>query len=407
MYFKIKNINMVANFLNALTALFLVLNCQSVWQKSLDKNYHIYEICFILIIIESLYTTFYWNKSKKISLYGIKIILFYIILIILIMILSVDLDNIVKFLSRFLIFPFFMLHFSSQAPIKQKLGIFYWFFNWTAIIAWVTTICWLLSIIGIINETSFMNVDWFGRYSSYYNIYFSSPYQCIDWLQTSVRRNVGIFTEGPMFMFALIISLLFSDILRDYYNIKFWKVTGIILALLSIASITGYIALLFIIGIKLISYFKNIKIQILFGVICFIFILIGIFILLFLKQNTASYIARFDDYIAGIKCWLNSPLYGNGYENIELIKTFMSDNRSWNQGFSNSIFSILSYGGVLFAIPYLVPVFRGMYYGFKKLDYIIFQLSFIFTLLYFTVISYTFYLNFAIWAFLMCKYKKI
>lgn len=37
--------------LNMVTALFLILNCQSVWQRAYNNNFHIYEICFLMIIM--------------------------------------------------------------------------------------------------------------------------------------------------------------------------------------------------------------------------------------------------------------------------------------------------------------------------------------------------------------------
>lgn len=407
MHFKLiyKN-NIIGRFLNAVTALFLVLNCQSVWQKSLDKNYHIYEICFVLIVLNALYTTFVAYRTNKVSIYAIKVSIIYLILISIILVLSVSQENIIRFLSRFLVFPLFMFYFRSNISEKDKLGLFFWFANWAAIIAWISNIFWLLSTLGIIGETSTVNIDWFGRYGSYYGLYFSSPYQCIDWLGSGIRRNIGIFTEGPMFMYVLVMSLVFMDLISEYYEIKKWKIIGIFFALVTIASVTGYIIVLFLAGMKLMHVFKRRRTQIFLGMIASIFFVIGALVFLSLKQDTASYLARFDDYLAGLKCWLNSPLYGNGYENLDLVRTYMSNSRSWNQGFSNTIFSILAYGGVLFLMVYFIPTSRGIYLGIKKSDYKLFQFSVTILLLYFTVISYTFYINFAIWAFLMCKYQR-
>lgn len=397
--------NIVGEFLNAATALFLVLNCQSVWQNSIDNNYHIYEICFILIILETMYTAFHWNKGNSISMYAVKISVYYYCLIFIVLVLSVSSDNLIRFLSRFLVFPLFMFHFTSQAPMKQKLGIFHWFVNWVAVLSWISVICWLFSNVGIIGETGTINVNWLGWYGTFHGIYYSSPYQCIDWIGHGIRRNIGIFTEGPMFMIVLVLALLFLTMISKYYEPKKWKIIGMVLALLSVASVTGYIVLLIFIGVRMIHTFKNKKTQILIAMIAVIVILIGTLSLLSFKQDTASYTVRFDDYIAGIKCWIKSPIYGNGYENLDLLRTFMSVNRSWNQGFSNTIFSVLAYGGLLFVIPYVVPVIRGIYLGVKKGDYKLLEFSLIYLVLYFTVIFYTFYINFAIWAFLMCKYR--
>ena len=270
-----KNTNKIGQILNAITALFLVLNCQSVWQNSLDKDYHIYEMCFTFIVLTTLYTTFKWNKEKTLNAYGVKISIYYLFLIFLVVILSVSQENLIRFLSRFLVFPLFMLYYSSKAPDKHKLGLFFWFINWAAIIAWISNIFWLLSTVGIIGETSTINIDWFGRYASYYGLYFSSPYQCIDWIGVGIRRNIGVFTEGPMFMYVLVMSLVFMDLISDYYEIKKWKVFGVLLALLSIASVTGYIIILFMLGMKLMHMFKSKRKKFFLGMISSIIVVSG------------------------------------------------------------------------------------------------------------------------------------
>lgn len=62
---KINKKNITGNILDVVTALFLVLNCQSIWQNTLDKNYHIYEFCLLFIILNTLYTYFHWKKRGE------------------------------------------------------------------------------------------------------------------------------------------------------------------------------------------------------------------------------------------------------------------------------------------------------------------------------------------------------
>ncbi|CAI3381953.1 O-antigen ligase family protein [Enterococcus cecorum] len=402
---KINKKNITGNILDVVTALFLVLNCQSIWQNTVDKNYHIYEFCLLFIILNTLYTYFHWKKKRGINLEIVKISLLYYFLISLVTVFSVSQENLVRFLARFIVLPFFLLHFSSEAPVKKKMGIFIWFVNWVSIIAWISIIFWGLSTLGIIKETGTVNVDWFGIYRSYYGVYFSSIYQYIDWINIGLIRNIGVFTEGPMYMFVLVLALLFKKITKQFYSYGKWQTIGIIIALITVASVTGYICLLLIYFIEFFYKFKDRRKQICFAFGGFIFVLFGIYWLISVKQDTASYIARIDDYVTGIKVWVKHPVFGNGYENIDLLKSYMSQTRSWNQGFSNTIFSILAYGGVVLFSAFIYPIFRGIYYGFKKSDYTILSLSVVYLFLYFTVIFYTFYINFAVWGLLICVYK--
>lgn len=393
-------------FLNMVTALFLILNCQSVWQRSYNYNYHVYECCFLIVIINCLYQIVRWgisisSKNRFLYLTGV-----YLVIILLVILFSVSIDNLVRFLSRFLLYPFFLLYFSSSAPIKQKLGILKCFVDWIAIISWTTFLIWLMSSIGIIRPSGIFKIDWGTCVDlyNYYYLYFSSPNQYIDWIGHGVRRNIGIFAEGPMFMFVLILALLFCLIITKEYEIKKWKILGIILALISTTSITGYIFLILIICMRIVKKNKGLENKIIIGIIASIVGIIGIYIFINMKSSTASFLIRVDDYLTGLKAWASSPLIGIGYENDVLLISFMSASRLSNTGFSNTLFSVLAYGGILFVIPFLAPVIRGIYFANKKADSKVLLFSMIYLGLYFTVIFYTFYVNYLIWAFLMMIY---
>lgn len=397
----------IEKILCSLTALFMILNCQSIWQNMSNTNYHIYEICFAFILLYTLYVRKRNDEQGKFKKNVLLIAFLYYILLGVIIYFSVSADNIIRFLSRFFMFPICLLYFSSNVSVKKKFALFNSYVNWVSIISWITFGLWLVSTLGIINETSAVDVDWFGRYGNYFGLYFSSPYQLIDWMGVGIRRNIGVFTEGPMFMLVLILALLFVLVIKEYYEPKRWKIYGIVLALLSVASVTGYIFLMIISGAVLMHKYKNKRMQILLGMIILIGIVIGGVVLLTFKSGTASYIARFDDYFTGIKCWMKSPVVGNGYENIEILRSYMSRSREWNQGFSNTIFSVLAYGGILFLIPFIIPIFRGIYYSFIKKNYRLFVFCIVYLGLLFTVIAYTFFINYYIWAYLMCIYKNI
>lgn len=416
-----KKQNILFKVLCCMTSLFLILNCQSVWQNTINHNYHIYEFTLFFIILLCVYSIFNFKTSKK-KLEKFKVIsIFYLFIIVVLLILSVSLSNWIRFLSRFLSFPIILLFFFSNLKQKEKQYIFYCFINWVSIIAWITFVLWLFSSLGIIHQTGVIQVNWFGDYSNYFNLYFSSPYQMIDFINIGLRRNIGIFTEGPMFMIVLSFALMLMLLINDNYKISRFKIIGMVLAMLSTASITGYLimaiigAYIFIKNKKYIGLMLNIEkkfnidkryIKYIYKGLMIICVLL-IIVIIFLKKDTASFHARFDDYITGLKCWMVSPLWGNGYENIEFLRQFMSDSRSWNIGFSNTVFAVLAYGGVLFAVPFVYPILEGLKHSVRTKNWNVTIVCFIYTLLYFTVIFYTFYINFFIWSYLICLNKNI
>lgn len=396
----------ITGILTSAMALFLILNCQSIWQNASETNYHIYELCAFFVLTGCLYMPAKYGISKTARTYVFLTAFWYYFIIFLIALCSVSTDNLIRFLSRYAVFPFCVLYFVSAAPMMQKLRLFKSFIEWTALISWTSVFFFAASTLGILRESGSIKVDWFGVYGNYYNLYFSSPYQMIDWIGTGIRRNLGIFVEGPMYMIVLVMALLFCLAIKDYCKIVKWKVAGIVLALLTTASVAGYVFLMLIGLVCVMQKHRNKKNRAIIGMMGAAFVVVGGSVLLFMKSGTASYTARFDDYIAGIKCWLQSPVIGNGYENVDMLRGYMSASRDWNQGFSNTIFSVLAYGGLVFAIPFMLPIFRGLLYALNRQDDKILIFCIVYFGLYFTVIQYTFFINFFIWAYLFCLDKS-
>ncbi len=397
--FNIKKLCNFENALNSILAISLILNCQSVWQNTIGISFHIHEICFLMIFLWFCNYILQYRIYKQVKRKSLITGLFYFGLITLVCVFSVSEENLIKFLSRFIVFPFVLVVFQSKILPQKKLSVFYHFANWTSLIAWISVFFWTFSTIGIIRETYVLDVNWFSSYASYYNLYFSTPYQLIDWA-LGIRRNIGIFTEGPMFAYVLIMSLVFILLVKDDYTISKIKIIGIVIALITTASTTGYILFVLIAGMIWINKSKSKKNRIFIAMIALIVAIVLFSVIIGLKSDTASFIARMDDYMAGLKCWLENPILGSGYENYAKIRSYMSYTREWNQGFSNTIFSVLAFGGILFLIPFIAPIVRGGYYALKNNDYKLKILCIVYLGIYFSVISYTFFLNFFLWAYL-------
>ena len=397
---KKKKRSIVENVLCSLTALFLILNCQSVWQNSTTTNYHIYEICFSLIVLYCIYYPVKYGIIRELGIYAISVSMIYMLIILLMVLFSVSSDNLVRFLSRFISFPLFMIGLSSGASRDKKLMLFSKFVNWVAIIAWISVVFWFLSTFGLIKPTGAITTGWSGAYTSYYGLYFSNNFQRLDFM-LQIRRNIGIFTEGPMYMIVLVFAMIISQVINEYYPIRKIQVIGIITALILIGSVTGYMTFVFIVGIQLIHRFKEYRTKIIIGMGAVIAGILFGYILLVAKSQTASFYVRMNDFLAGFKAWLEHPVLGNGYENVDRLREYMASNREGNYGFSNTIFAVLAYGGIVFLIPYIVPVMVGFFCSRRIGDYKLSVFCIVYFMLYFAVIFYTFYINFYIWAFLI------
>lgn len=72
------------------------------------------------------------------------------------------------------------------------------------------------------------------------------------------------------------------------------------------------------------------------------------------KMQTSSGSTRLDDFVAGFEAWSRSPLFGYGFSNTEVVKTYMSAFRADNLGFSNSLFNTLVMGGIVWLLPYVI-----------------------------------------------------
>ena len=394
----------IMSLISSITALLLVLNCQSVFQNARDTNYHIYELCFLFIMGESVLLVSKSGISRKNKKNWELYSFIYLFIIFIYTLFSVQFGDLLRFLSRFLVFPFALLHFMSSSSDGNKYKLFKYFVDWTAIISLITSLFWFLSSFMGLGPTSEFVWKWSGDVYglSYYNLYFSSPYQYIDLIPGLVmRRNIGIFTEGPMFMLVLSFALLFYYMFNNIFEIQIWKIISILVAMVTTFSVTGYIIVITIIALKIISNSKRFKNKI---IISFAVLSVGLIAavgVIEMKSSSASYLVRMDDFSTGMRAFLSNPILGIGYENTSTLRSFMSSSRSFNMGFSNTLFAILAYGGIILTVIYLFPICVGLKKSYTRNDKMVFLFCVLYLLLYCTVIYYTFFINFILWGFLL------
>ena len=377
--------------LGYLLALFLILNNQTVFQNSISFNYHIYEITLLLIIVTTLYQIekygIYENKFK--SLLNLSFI--YYVYLSIISIASVGVDQLISFWARYASLPFVFFYFSSNASYIVKIELFRKVVNVMVVISCISLFFWIFgSTFKMITPTGVALFEWgtVNEVSSYFNIYFETQY--VDWLGIDFFwRNTAIFVEGPMMSLTLIIAITLIYYFDDIWHIATWKKFILAFAIITSFSVTGYFILW---GFVVLKLYRSKKFRAIMIVMLIPLSLYAIQVMMDMKQSTGSYSLREDDYYVGFITWLQNPIFGWGFNNWEALQANMKGRA--NDGFSNSIFSVLTQGGILMGLMYFIPILIGI----TSKEFKRFVVCIVYAILFISIIFQTAYVNF----FLFC-----
>ena len=361
--------------LGYLLALFLILNNQTVFQNSISFNYHIYEITLLLIIVTTLY---------QIEKYGIYVSI--------ISIASVGVDQLVSFWARYASLPFVFFYFSSNASYIVKIELFRKVVNVMVVISCISLFFWIFgSTFKMITPTGVALFEWgtVNEVSSYFNIYFETQY--VDWLGIDFFwRNTAIFVEGPMMSLTLIIAITLIYYFDDIWHIATWKKFILAFAIITSFSVTGYFILW---GFVVLKLYRSKKFRAIMIVMLIPLSLYAIQVMMDMKQSTGSYSLREDDYYVGFITWLQNPIFGWGFNNWEALQANMKGRA--NDGFSNSIFSVLTQGGILMGLMYFIPILIGI----TSKEFKRFVVCIVYAILFISIIFQTAYVNFFLFLF--------
>lgn len=222
-----------------------------------------------------------------------------------------------------------------------------------SLIAIVSLVFYFLGTLGGMlpkSEIQYYNNRWTYSCYSYFNIYFENPLQNLSY----APRNVGVFMEAPVFAIALIYAL-FWNLIKEKKN-KF------IIVILLVTMVTTLSTTAFIVGGLLISlyyYFnaKNRSIKIALRAFTPLLVVLAawmIYLIMKTKMTTGNYgsvLIRLDDVGAAWKSFLQAPIFGAGFYNLEAIYSNFTYNTLKGDptfGFIN----ILAYGGIYLGLYY-------------------------------------------------------
>lgn len=357
--------------LDALIILLIILNSQSIYSVSLDKDFHLLVAFFVVLGLRLILSA----GSYFSILRGKVLVLWIIWLIYSAFFLGVSGSINGSFVQRFIVIPLMLIpYFSysiSQDDLKKLLG---YYSNWVRLIAIISLFFWLFgSLLHVINPSGLQHIFWgkelFAK--SYYGIYFEWQNDA-QILGRTFFRNIGIFTEAPMFSLHLSVALMIDFLLLGKKGLAYLALYGI--TFLSTFSVTGILLFLVTVGSVMVldsagDLFKQGKIKVwwlLIPVLLVIAIVIGRSLFTD-KIQSASGSSRMEDYRIGFKAWRLRPWFGFGYGNTEVINSLKSRVRFMRSatGFTNSPTRIMVEGGIYFLSSYLLAFWATIKRGFQ------------------------------------------
>lgn len=361
-------------FLSYIVLILCVMNCNTIYSTSNNIDFRLSELT-ILFLLALVYVEAKFLPIAIIKKWFICLIPYFLWNIVIIFT-SVTMGRLTGYVIRFFLFiPLFSLLIMIYIQHEKIWTLLIRLKNIIFVYAIISLILWVLvCILNVLPEMGSIECGWGENYDFplYFGIFTVRQQQ--NFLGINWMRNMGFFTEGPMYNLVLLTAILIEVFIVPLEkNVKGGLLKGIDLrklAILVIADITTFTTtgLILIIGIFVLKYgLMKSKSSIesvvkwLAGIFIAIIALYVMYALFLGKADTGSWEVRSDDIVAGIKAWSDHILLGNGYDSMEAIENHMSSYRLYNMGYSSGLFAILAQGGLLLFLNYAVSA-----YGFIK-----------------------------------------
>lgn len=339
-----------------------ILECNSIYTRTVNYNFNISLINNIVIILFSVFVIFITKKNKK---YNISSNCIFIILYVLLYFIINVRDSYIRYVFNFVILlPIMYLYFKENDMYTKNIVTKY-----SKVVSFLAVLSLLFYLFGtllnVIPSKSIL-VNWGGIRvrSSYFFLHFST--QTISLFGKIIYRNTGVFTEAPMYAYILSLGLI-SEVIFPTDKSKFKK-TIIYITILTTVSTTGIIISTFILLFDYIFYkehksVKKLRKIILLPIICIMSIIVFSY-LINEKLDTKSYSIRMDDISSSINAWKENVLFGNGFSNSFITESYMSKEfRNGLTGQSSAYGRIISEGGLYLLYIYLFPMIKLIYNG--------------------------------------------
>jgi len=224
------------------------------------------------------------------------------------------------------------------------------------------------TVFNIISPSRIASYEYYNQTRSC-NTYFGLQYeaQASQALSLFKYRNCGFFIEAPMYnillCFALAAELAFSVRVRKKV------VLALVVTILTTLTTTGLVFLIVMMVTAVLSAEKGKQTQLIKVIIVPLALLLGLIaILTFIESKTssvsgsASMSIRMDHMVSFLKMWIDHPIFGVGYKNMDVFFEYAN----YDQGYSVGLPALLGMYGILMFMVYMLPWIQGVFNSFRS-----------------------------------------
>lgn len=369
---KVKNFitDCVINSSEYILALFILLECNSVYTMVADRYNQVYimqqymfmygHVLAAVLIIRHKFSFERVLKGLAVLIPAGVLLFVYYKLAMVQTIARVDYER-----TFFHFFPLmvliFVIHRDSDEPYRIfcKISDVMIFLSVSSLIAWI-----FMQFIGDNRLFGHLTIDW-GARKDVVNIGNLGFFWSKDWTfikDGSLYRNTGIYPESPMYNIGLCLSLATELFLKN-------RTPAIRAGILTVAilSTTGTLGILIMIGAWVLKAAAGVRNQKLarrvLSILIMAFSVVALLIVLRKKaEDPNSFNNHLGDYIGCVRCFLDKPLAGCGWNLSELICPYFVPPRE-RANLANSVAGVLAEGGILLFSFYLIPFVILWYIG--------------------------------------------
>ena len=266
-------------------------------------------------------------------------------------------DNILHWL-RFVLLLIVMTQMSTYT-INRNINVvkvFYYVFLMMCIASSVFYVA--VEILGVGLPHMTFTTEWLPTYEVYYYLYSSTvtEFGTDSFLGYTFKRNCGYFTEPGLYAVFIVLALFIYFFVKK--EKKLWELALFSVILLSTFSTTGLIM-----AVIIAAYYFNRKgiksapLKILLALVSVFVVAFVIIDLLSAKQeeHAFSYASRTFDLIGGVEVFLQSPIWGHGYDNHKVFQAISLNEFGAERQDSNGVISALYQLGLLGCAIFYMP----------------------------------------------------
>ena len=237
--------------LDYLIVLFTILGTQSVYNNATDREFHILPICAALLALRVVLSPAVFHKEhlKRLLLFAgpwTAYILIYA---------AVGGGDRVKLIEKFVVVPilYTVWFYDNFLKVTVKDMLLY-YERIIFVLALIFVFLWLTaSALKSFPASGPFNIYW-GKDRRIWNFYYLYFHWQNDFFLHGHRfyRNIGIFTEAPMFSLHLTTALMIDVLLNTRKSkFRYFRIVWLCGTILTTFSVTGYLFMMVVIGVDI------------------------------------------------------------------------------------------------------------------------------------------------------------